>query len=306
MSIYFKPMGGSAISGSALAESLLNDTSSELMLFVKSVLAKVSNVEVLFNQASMSVKNSSSSSAAAGGQISSRRSLSGKKAGAAPVELDKEAMAALEEQYRESLGGDLQYKDLEDESAWTAGYHYAAALMLPQVSGQAQARTKRLRSEHADWSRSLPVTLSSSVWVRSNSMRMDAVQAMISGPEDTPYHNGLFLFDAIFPEDYPKSPPKINLRTTGRGTVRFNPNLYNCGKVCLSLLGTWPGGGEAEKWNDTSTFLQVLVSIQSLILVPNPYFNEVSTAVPSLQSRRKSLLPASNPFTLSCISHYTP
>lgn len=31
---------------------------------------------------------------------------------------------------------------------------------------------------------------------------------------------------------------QVNLQTTGKGTVRFNPNLYNCGKVCLSLLGT--------------------------------------------------------------------
>lgn len=46
--------------------------------------------------------------------------------------------------------------------------------------------------------------------------------------------------------------------------------------MCLSLLGTWPGGGEAEKWNEASTFLQVLVSIQSLILVPQPFFNEPS------------------------------
>ena len=46
--------------------------------------------------------------------------------------------------------------------------------------------------------------------------------------------------------------------------MRFNPNLYNCGKVCLSLLGTWAGPG----WNPkTSTLLQVLVSIQSLIMV---------------------------------------
>ena len=30
---------------------------------------------------------------------------------------------------------------------------------------------------------------------------------------------------------------QVNLQTTGGGSVRFNPNLYNCGKVCLSLLG---------------------------------------------------------------------
>ena len=85
---------------------------------------------------------------------------------------------------------------------------------------------------------------------------------------------GLFLFDNFFPELYPTDPPKVNLQTTGKGSVRFNPNLYNCGKVCLSLLGTWPGAA-SEMWNvSTSTFLQVIVSIQSLILVPDPYFNE--------------------------------
>lgn len=68
----------------------------------------------------------------------------------------------------------------------------------------------------------------------------------------------------------------VNLCTTGKGTVRFNPNLYNCGKVCLSLLGTWPGD-PSEGWNEgISTFRQVLLSIQSLILVPHPYFNEPS------------------------------
>lgn len=48
------------------------------------------------------------------------------------------------------------------------------------------------------------------------------------------------------------------------------------GKVCLSLLGTWDGD-RGENWNaSTSTLLQVLVSIQSLILVPEPFFNEVT------------------------------
>ena len=50
--------------------------------------------------------------------------------------------------------------------------------------------------------------------------------------------------------------------------------MYNCGKVCLSLLGTWQGDA-GETWDArTSTLYMVLVSIQSLILVPQPYFNE--------------------------------
>jgi ubiquitin-protein ligase len=90
------------------------------------------------------------------------------------------------------------------------------------------------------------------------------------GPEETPYANGCFLFD-IGMANYPKKAPSVKFLTTGHGRVRFNPNLYNCGKVCLSLLGTWSGPG----WQaNQSTLLQVLVSIQGLILVPDPFYNE--------------------------------
>lgn len=54
---------------------------------------------------------------------------------------------------------------------------------------------------------------------------------------------------------------------------RLNPNLYEDGKVCLSLLGTWHGKG-SETWSPLSNILQVLVSIQGLVLVKNPYYNE--------------------------------
>lgn len=60
------------------------------------------------------------------------------------------------------------------------------------------------------------------------------------------------------------------------GKIRFNPNLYSTGKVCLSLLGTWPGESY-QKWNaEKSSLLQVLLSIQSLIMHEDVYFNEPS------------------------------
>ena len=131
------------------------------------------------------------------------------------------------------------------------------------------------------------------IWVRVDEVRNDAMyvpsfhettmlaealriysKIMIAGPENTPYAGGLFEFDCFLPMQYPNSPPLINLCTTGGGIVRFNPNLYNCGKVCLSLLGTWQGSAD-ENWQPRkSTLLQVLVSIQSMILVEAPYFNE--------------------------------
>ena len=83
------------------------------------------------------------------------------------------------------------------------------------------------------------------------------VRACITGPQDTPYAYGMFFFDVLFPQDYPNIPPLMLLETTGGGRVRFNPNLYADGKVCLSLLGTWHGS-EHEKWNpSTSSLWQV-------------------------------------------------
>ena len=74
------------------------------------------------------------------------------------------------------------------------------------------------------------------IWVLSISnsnenWQWNVLQVLITGPCDTPYANGCFEFDVYFPQDYPNSPPLINLETTGNHTVRFNPNLYNDGKV---------------------------------------------------------------------------
>lgn len=66
------------------------------------------------------------------------------------------------------------------------------------------------------------------------------------------------MFDIFFPDSYPNDPPHVLLRTTGGGTARFNPNLYDTGKVCLSLLGTWSGTHSCEKWSASkSSLLQV-------------------------------------------------
>ncbi|KAI6210465.1 putative ubiquitin-conjugating enzyme protein 17 [Aphelenchoides besseyi] len=134
-------------------------------------------------------------------------------------------------------------------------------------------RTKRIAKELASLYTGLPLSKSSSIFLCMDESRCDVLKVLISGPENTPYQNGLFEFDVFFPSSYPNSPPKINFLTTGGNTVRFNPNLYNCGKICLSLLNTWEGRAE-EKWTPFCSLLQVLVSIQGLIFVDQPYFNE--------------------------------
>uniref|UniRef100_A0A0K0DT86 UBC core domain-containing protein n=1 Tax=Strongyloides stercoralis TaxID=6248 RepID=A0A0K0DT86_STRER len=142
--------------------------------------------------------------------------------------------------------------------------------------GQVASRTRmrRIAQEMLTLKNSLPLAFGSSIFIKTCEERLDVLKALITGPKDTPYENGCFEFDIYFPNDYPNSPVQVKLLTTGGGSVRFNPNLYQDGKVCLSILNTWHGRPE-ERWNsETSSLLQVLVSIQSLILVSDPYFNE--------------------------------
>jgi ubiquitin-conjugating enzyme E2 Z len=84
--------------------------------------------------------------------------------------------------------------------------------------------------------------------------------ALIIGPEDTPYAGGFYLFEFTFPNNYPLSPPHVKFMTSDN-RVRFNPNLYVNGKVCLSILGTWQG----PSWTAACTFRTTLFSIQSLL-----------------------------------------
>ena len=126
---------------------------------------------------------------------------------------------------------------------------------------------KKITKEWAVLRDSLP----ESIWVRVYEDRMDCLRAAMVGPEGTPYHDNLFLFDFHFHAQYPAEPPAAHYHSFG---LRVNPNLYENGKVCLSLLHTWQGKG-SEVWDpDRSNMLQVLVSIQGLVLVDKPYYNE--------------------------------
>ena len=162
--------------------------------------------------------------------------------------------------------------------------HYRQALrplrfdLVEELKGHAFAKlgqsaamdTRKLFQELTAYKTALPIEYGSSIFVRAVENRLDLLRAIITGPEETPYSNGIFVFD-IYLGEYPAKPPNVQFLITGGGKYRFNPNLYENGKVCLSLLGTWSGPG----WTPgESTLLQVLVSIQSLIFVDDPFFNE--------------------------------
>ena len=66
--------------------------------------------------------------------------------------------------------------------------------------------------------------------------------------------------------------PSVKAITTNGNKTRFNPNIYNEGKVCLSILGTWRGE-PGEEWSSAQGLESILLSIQSL-MSSNPYENE--------------------------------
>lgn len=151
---------------------------------------------------------------------------------------------------------------------------------------------KKIMKEWRVLERNLP----DSIYVRVYERRIDLLRAAIVGPAGTPYHDGLFFFDLAFPSDYPTRPPQVTYRSFG---IRVNPNLYASGFVCLSLLNTWFGKAK-EKWNPAeSTVLQVLVSIQGLVLNREPYFNEPSVGHFPGQGK-KSTAYSEKAFVMSC------
>lgn len=138
--------------------------------------------------------------------------------------------------------------------------------------------------------------LDGTIFVRTYENRTDLLRIVIFGPLNTPYSYVPFFFDVHLPNGYPSVPPKMFYRSESAND-RLNPNLYENGKVCLSLLGTWNGPGWDVK---TSSLLQVIMSLQALVLVEEPYYNEpgYEKLKGTAEGSRNSRLYSENAFIL--------
>ncbi|KAI9726382.1 MAG: hypothetical protein M1834_009045 [Cirrosporium novae-zelandiae] len=152
--------------------------------------------------------------------------------------------------------------------------------MASQISDPPLGRMKRLVNEIAVLSTSLPL----GVFVKTEESRLDVIKCLVIGPVDTPFEGGLFEFDIFCPKNYPYSPPQVWFSGPGKGKVNYNPNIHPDGKVCLSLINTWPGPPSSKWQPGISTLLQVLVSMQSMIFNDDPWRNEPGRG--ELSSRR--------------------
>ena len=140
----------------------------------------------------------------------------------------------------------MSMKDPNDASTTHYKHHYQA--VANQNQNPPATKLVRLAQELADLANALLYEHTNAIFVRVDSSRVDLLKAVIVGASGTPYAHGCFEYDIFCNNNYPREPPSVNLMTTGGGQVRFNPNLYACGKVCLSLLGTWRGSA-TENWD---------------------------------------------------------
>ncbi|KAI8562711.1 hypothetical protein RHMOL_Rhmol03G0055600 [Rhododendron molle] len=73
--------------------------------------------------------------------------------------------------------------------------------------------------------------------------------AVIFGPDDTPWDGGTFKLTLQFSEDYPNKPPTV--RFVSR---MFHPNIYADGSICLDIL--------QNQWSPIYDVAAILTSIQ--------------------------------------------
>lgn len=161
----------------------------------------------------------------------------------------------------EPVPADAVFGGFETTEAPAPRTAFPAALMSPALS-------KRV---HTEW-RQLASSCPPGVHIYGYETSIDTLTVLIAGPAGTPYAHGVYEFHVVLPTDYPNSAPKVVFSSYG---TRIHPNLYDTGRVCLSLLGTWDGHG-TQNWNaQHSNLLQLIVSLQGLVIGLNePYYNE--------------------------------
>ena len=100
--------------------------------------------------------------------------------------------------------------------------------------------------------------VSSGVKVEVDESNSKHLVGSINGPEDTPYHKGLFKVDIVIPGDYPFTPPKMKFLTK-----IWHPNVSSqTGAICLDIL--------KDAWSPALTIKTAMLSLQALMCAPEP------------------------------------
>ncbi|KAG9958081.1 hypothetical protein KCU61_g8605, partial [Aureobasidium melanogenum] len=82
--------------------------------------------------------------------------------------------------------------------------------------------------------------------------------AYITGPQGSPYAQGVFDISITFEENYPRGPPQITFITP-----LFHPNVSDKGVIQLAEF-------DETQWSPAITIRTLLISLQAMLSDPNP------------------------------------
>ena len=124
-----------------------------------------------------------------------------------------------------------------------------------------------LRRQYIDLARNPPDGISVGLGDDENIFKWDL---MIVGPPDTLYEGGFFQAKLEFPNDFPNAPPTMTFITS-----IWHPNVYEDGKVCISILH--PPGDDAfneletadVRWRPILGVESIIISVISMLSDPN-------------------------------------
>ncbi|CAI9297163.1 unnamed protein product [Lactuca saligna] len=132
-------------------------------------------------------------------------------------------------------------------------YNVLAQGLLTRVSTMSTPARKRLMRDFKRLQQDPPAGISGAPQ-DNNIMLWNAV---IFGPDDSPWDGGTFKLALQYSEDYPNKAPTV--RFVSR---MFHPNIYADGSICLDIL--------QNQWSPIYDVAAILTSIQSLLCDPNP------------------------------------
>jgi ubiquitin-conjugating enzyme E2 D/E len=113
---------------------------------------------------------------------------------------------------------------------------------------------RRLQREFADLQRDPPANCTAGPADGADFFKWEA---MIFGPDDSPFKGGTFRLNIHFPSDYPFKPPIVTFQTK-----IYHPNINAAGGICLDIL--------KGQWSPALSISKVLLSILSLLTDANP------------------------------------
>ncbi|GAB5589306.1 ubiquitin conjugating enzyme Ubc7/UbcP3 [Umbelopsis nana] len=132
--------------------------------------------------------------------------------------------------------------------------------------GNGSTALKRLMTEYRELTLNAPEGIMAGPVSEDNFFEWEA---LITGPEETPFEGGIFPATLKFPKDYPLSPPTMKFTCDF-----FHPNVYADGTVCISILHA-PGDdpnmyeSSSERWSPVQSVEKILLSVVSMLAEPN-------------------------------------